>query len=184
MSSKSPELNASQVTEQGTRPDGRPERRAHRRHTLDLAGGLSRDGKLFSGCRVRDFCPDGMMLTLSDSSGEEPIIGGKAVTEGQSLFVQFTTSLNGEQKEYLARVRVARVSSNVIGVSFDGENAEAIWQLRQVARQLKDGLRRNRDRDRRARAPSAPMAVEQALNAGQMLEVAKEQVEQFLIACM
>ncbi|TDJ15993.1 MAG: DUF1631 family protein [Gammaproteobacteria bacterium] len=184
MSSKSSELNVSQVTAQDTRPDGRPERRAHRRHTLDLVGGLSRDGKLFSGCRVRDFCPDGMMLALSDNSGEEPVVGGKAVTEGQSFFLQFTTNLNGEQKEHLARVRVARVSSNIIGVSFDGENAEAVWQLRQVTRQLKDGLRKNRDRDRRARAPSAPMAVEQALNAGQMLEVAKEQVEKFLIACL
>jgi diguanylate cyclase (GGDEF)-like protein len=184
MSSKSPELNAPQETEQGTRPDGRPERRAHRRQTLDLVGGLSRDGKLFSGCRVRDFCPDGMMLALSDSSGEEPVIGGKAVTEGQSFFLQFITSLNGEQKEHLARVRVARVSSNIIGASFDGENAEAIWQLRQVVRQLEDGLRKNRDRDRLARVPSAPMAVEQALNAGQMLEAAKEQVENFLITCM
>ncbi len=184
MSSKSHELNSSQVTEQGAKPHGRQDRRAHKRHALELVGGLSRDGKLFSGCRVRDFCPDGMMLVLSDSSGEVPVIGGEIVTEGQSLVLRFTTSLNGEQKEHLARVRVARASSNAIGVSFDGENAEAVWQLRQVARQLKEGLRRNRDQDRRARASSAPMAVEQALDAGQMLEVAKKQAEQFLIACM
>ncbi len=184
MSLKSLELNASKAGEKGPKPGGGRERRVHKRYALDLAGGLSRDGKAFSDCRVRDFCLDGMMLAFNDGSGEEPVVGGKAVTEGQSFFLQFTTSLNGEQKEHLARVRVARVSNNTIGVSFDGENAEAVWQLRQVARQLKDGLRNNRDRDRRARAPSAPMAVEQALNAGQMLEVAKEQTEHFLIAGM
>ncbi len=36
--------------------------------------------------------------------------------------------------------------------------------------------------DRRARAPCTPMAVEQAPNAAQMLEIAKEQIDQYLIA--
>ena len=184
MSLKTNELNSSPASGQGLKSDDPQERRAHKRYALDLAGGLSRNGKLFSGCRIRDFCADGMMLVLDDASGEESVIDGKAVTVGESLSLRFTASLNGEKQEHLARVRVARVPGNIIGVSFDGENAETVWQLRQLARQLKDGLRENRDQERRARAPRAPMAVEQALNAGQMLEVAKEQTEHFLIAGM
>ncbi|NCF28306.1 MAG: DUF1631 family protein [Gammaproteobacteria bacterium] len=182
MASKSSELKLSQTSEQGPAADAPRERRAHKRYALDLVGGLSRDGKLFSDCRVRDFCADGMMLVLNDSSADEPAIGGTTVTVGESLVLRFTASLNGEQQEHLARVRAERTSSNIVGVSFDGENADAVWQLRQVVRQLKDGLRKNRDKDRRARAPGAPMAVEQALNAGQMLDVAKEQTEQYLLA--
>jgi diguanylate cyclase (GGDEF)-like protein len=182
MSSKSPEPNLHSSIAQDTSPENRPERRAHRRHALDLIGGLSRDGESFCDCRVRDFCPDGMMLAFDDGPGDEPVIGGKVVTVGESLILQFTARLNGEQHEHLARVRVARTSNNALGVSFDGENADAIWQLRQLVRQLKEGLRKNRDKARRARAPCAPMAVEQALNAGQMLDVAKEQTEQFLTA--
>jgi len=180
MSSKSPEPKLSLSTEQDAPPAGRPERRAHRRHALDLVGRLTRDGKSFCDCRLRDFCPDGMMLAVDGSAGDEPLIDGKAVSVGENLALQFTARLNGEKHEHQARVKVARTSSNGIGVSFDGENADAVWQLRQLVRQLKDGLRKNRDKARRARAPCAPMAVEQALNAGQMLDVAKQQTEQFL----
>ena len=182
MSSKPSEPKLSLSSEQGTKPDSRPERRAHKRHALDLVGGLSRDGELFCDCRVRDFCLDGVMLVFNDGPGGEPAIGGTVITVGESLTLRFTARLNGEQQEHRARVRVVRTSGNAVGVSFDGENADAIWQLRQLVRQLTDGLRKNRDEARRARAPCAPMAVEQALNAGQMLDVAKEQTEQFLIA--
>ncbi|NOR36870.1 MAG: DUF1631 family protein, partial [Woeseiaceae bacterium] len=182
MSSKSLESDLTLSSEQYVKPDSKPERRAHKRHALDLAGGLSRDGKLFCQCRVRDFCADGVMLAFEDSPAGEPVIGGKPATVGDSLVLQFAAQTNGEQQKHLVRVLVARTMRNSIGVSFDGENAAAIWQLRQLVRELKDGLRKNRDQDRRARAPSAPMAVEQALNASQMLEVAKEHTEQFLIA--
>jgi len=182
MSTKSLESDLNLTSEQGAKPDSQRERRAHKRHALDLAGGLSRDGKLFCQCRVRDFCADGMMLEFDDGAAQEPVIGGKPATVGDSLVLQFATQTNGEQQKHLVRVLVARTMRNSIGVSFDGENAAAIWQLRQLVRELKDGLRKNRDQARRARAPSAPMAVEQALNASQMLEVAKEHTEQFLIA--
>ena len=182
MSSKSLESDLTLSGELDVKPDSKPERRAHKRHALDLAGGLSRDGKLFCQCRVRDFCADGMMLAFDDSPTGEPVIGGKPAAVGDSLVLQFTARTNGEQQKHLVRVLVARTMRNAIGVSFDGENAAAIWQLRQLVRELKDGLRKNRDQDRRARAPSAPMALEQALNASQMLEVAKEHTEQFLIA--
>jgi diguanylate cyclase (GGDEF)-like protein len=180
MSSKSSELNPSLNVEQDATPETRPERRAHRRQALDRVGRLSRDGKSYCDCRVRDFCPDGMLLAVDDRSADEPVIGGEVVTVGESLVLEFTVRLNGEKHEHLARVRVVRTSSKVIGVSFDGENAEAVWQLRQLVGQLEDGLRKNRDKARSARSPCAPMAVEQALNAGQMLDVAKEQTELFL----
>ena len=121
-----------------------------------------------------------MLLAVDNWSADEPVIGGVVVTVGESLILEFTALLNGEKHEHLARVRVVRISSQAIGVSFDGENAEAVWQLRQLVRELKDGLRKNRDKARSARAPCTPMAVEQALNAGQMLDVAKEQTELFL----
>ena len=180
MSSKSPVPNPPLNVEQDAAAESRPERRAHPRHALDRVGRLSRDGESYCDCRVRDFCPDGMLLAVDNWSGDEPVIGGVVVTVGESLILEFTALLNGEKHEHLARVRVVRTSSQAIGVSFDGENAEAVWQLRQLVRELKDGLRKNRDKARSARAPGTPMAVEQALNAGQMLDVAKEQTELFL----
>ena len=180
MSSKSPVPNPPLNVEQDAAAESRPERRAHPRHALDRVGRLSRDGESYCDCRVRDFCPDGMLLAVDNWSADEPVIGGVVVTVGESLILEFTALLNGEKHEHLARVRVVRTSSQAIGVSFDGENAEAVWQLRQLVRELKDGLRKNRDKARSARAPGTPMAVEQALNAGQMLDVAKEQTELFL----
>ena len=180
MSSKSPVPNPPLNVEQDAAAESRPERRAHPRQALDRVGRLSRDGESYCDCRVRDFCPDGMLLAVDNWSGDEPVIGGVVVTVGESLILEFTALLNGEKHEHLARVRVVRTSSQAIGVSFDGENAEAVWQLRQLVRELKDGLRKNRDEARSARSPCAPMAVEQALNAGQMLDVAKEQTELFL----
>ena len=180
MSSKSPVPNPPLNVEQDAAAESRPERRAHPRHALDRVGRLSRDGESYCDCRVRDFCPDGMLLAVDNWSGDEPVIGGVVVSVGESLILEFTALLNGEKHEHLARVRVVRTSSQAIGVSFDGENAEAVWQLRQLVRELKDGLRKNRDKARSARAPGTPMAVEQALNAGQMLDVAKEQTELFL----
>ncbi|MDX2315143.1 MAG: DUF1631 family protein [Gammaproteobacteria bacterium] len=180
MSSKSPVPNPPLNVEQDAAAESRPERRAHPRQALDRVGRLSRDGESYCDCRVRDFCPDGMLLAVDNWSADEPVIGGVVVTVGESLILEFTALLNGEKHEHLARVRVVRISSQAIGVSFDGENAEAVWQLRQLVRELKDGLRKNRDKARSARAPCTPMAVEQALNAGQMLDVAKEQTELFL----
>ena len=180
MSSKSPVPNPPLNVEQDAAAESRPERRAHPRHALDRVGRLSRDGESYCDCRVRDFCPDGMLLAVDNWSGDEPVIGDVVVTVGESLILEFTALLNGEKHEHLARVRVVRTSSQAIGVSFDGENAEAVWQLRQLVRELKDGLRKNRDKARSARALCTPMAVEQALNAGQMLDVAKEQTELFL----
>ena len=180
MSSKSPVPNPPLNVEQDAAAESRPERRAHPRQALDRVGRLSRDGESYCDCRVRDFCPDGMLLAVDNWSADEPVIGGVVVTVGESLILEFTALLNGEKHEHLARVRVVRISSQAIGVSFDGENAEAVWQLRQLVRELKDGLRKNRDEARSARSPCAPMAVEQALNAGQMLDVAKEQTELFL----
>ena len=194
MSSKTLDINNyvsnEQATEQPTDPaidqpttsDGKRERRAHRRIALDLAGGLSRDGTEFTACRVRDFCPDGMLVVLDGSPGDAPTIAGKAVEPGEILALRFTAKLNGESHDHLARVRIARVSASGLGISFEGENAEAVWQLRQLANQLKEGLRKDREQSRSARAPCAPMPMEQAVNAGQMLEAAKQQTENFLIA--
>jgi len=188
MSSKPLDINTYEATEQAavqpTRLGGKRERRAHRRVALDLAGGLSRDGKEYTACRVRDFCPNGMLVTLGDSPGEEQVVGGQAVTSGEILALRFTAKLNGESHDHLARVRVARVSSNGLGISFEGENAKAVWQLRQLTSELKEGLRKSREQKRSARAPYAPMPLEQAVNAGQMLDAAKQQTENFLVAGM
>jgi hypothetical protein len=184
MSSKPLDINTYEGAEltavQPARPEGKRERRAHRRIALDLAGGLSRDGTEFTACRVRDFCPDGMLVVLGDSPGDAQMVGGQAITSGEILALRFTAKLNGESHDHLARVRVARVSSSGLGISFEGENAEAVWQLRQLTSELKEGLRKSREQNRNARAPCAPMPVEQALNVGQMLNAAKQQTENFL----
>lgn len=184
MSPKFALQSSSQTAEQAMTPDGRPERRAHKRYVLGLAGGLSRDGQQFIPCRVRDFCPDGVLLDLDTDAGEEVAVGGQAVLTGDHLTLRFSISPNDPQQEHQARVRVVRTSDRAIGVSFDGENAEVVWQLRQLARQLQDLLRQQRDKERRARAPGAPMPVEQAASAGELLEAARDQMEQFLAAGM
>lgn len=184
MSPKITQLRSSQAVEQALTPDGRPERRAHKRHVLGLAGGLSRDGQQFTPCRVRDFCPDGVLLDLNTDADEEVAVGGQAVLTGDHLTLRFSISPNDPPQEHQARVRVIRTSDRAIGVSFDGENAEAVWQLRQLAQQLQDQLREQRDKERRARSPCAPMPVEQAASAGELLEAARDQMEQFLAAGM
>ena len=161
--------------------DSGRERRAHERFAIDLAGGLSRDGKDFAACRVRDFCLDGVMVVLDGSTGDEHVVGGAPVESGESLVLRFSVTIEGGEREHQAQVRVARISNGSLGLSFDGENAEAVWQLRQLASQLEEERRKSREQDRNANAPSAPMPLEQAVNAGEMLEAAKNLAEQFLM---
>ena len=165
-------------------PDGRPERRAHRRYVFSLPGALSHDGRQFTSCRVRDFCPDGMLLDVDTDANEEVAVGGLAVLTGDHLTLRFSISLNDQQQEHQARVRVIRTSGRAIGVSFDGENAEVVWQLRQLAQQLQQRLRDQRDKERRSRTPCAPMPVEQAAGAGELLEAARDRMVRFLTAGM
>ena len=184
MSQKSAQQNSPQAAEQALTPEGRPERRAHRRYVVGLPGGLSHDGQEFTACRFRDFCPDGVLLDLDTATGADVMVGGQAVLNGDSLTLRFSMDLNEQRQEHQARVRVVRTSQGAIGVSFDGENVEAVWQLRQLAQQIQDELRKERDEERRSRAPCAPMPVEQAASAGELLEAARKQMEQFLAAGM
>ena len=184
MSSKTLDINTYEASDeaevQSTRPDGRPERRAHERYALDLPGGLTRDGKELTACHVRDFCLEGMLVTLDEAAGGEPTVGGRLVARDELLTLRFTVRLNGERQDHTARVRVVRVSDSGLGLSFEGENAEALWHLRQLAGRLEDGLRRRRAESRSGRRPSAPMAVEQAVGAGELLDLAKERTERYL----
>lgn len=174
------ELADDQPADGKTRSDGKPERRAHERYAIDLPGRLSRDGEQFSDCNIRDFCLDGMMLVLDDSADGKHVVAGEAVIAGESLLLQFSARINAEERDHVARVNVARIGTESIGVSFDGENAEAVWQLRQLASQLKDDLRKSLEQARSARAPCAPMPVEQAVNAGEMLDAARSKTEEYL----
>lgn len=184
MSSTSTGIQSSETTEQTSRGESRHERRAHKRHALDLVGGLSKNNGQFVPCHIRDFCPDGMLLTVDKKSHQQLAAGDGSMSAGDTLTLRFKTNLNDEPQEHLARVRIARVTSDGFGVCFDGENAEAVWQLRQLVRELRVGLHQDLAAERRSRAPCAPMEVEQALNAGQLLEVVRERVEQYLIARM
>jgi len=184
MSPKTSRSSSPQATDQALTPEGRPERRANRRYVLGLPGELSRDGEEFAPCRFRDFCADGVLLDIVTGAGEKVTVGGQAVVTGDRLSLRFSTTLNSQQQAHQTRVRVIRTLQGGIAVTFDGESAEAVWRLTQLAKQHQDQLREQREKKRRSRTPCAPMPIDQAANAGELLEAARHQMEQFLAAGM
>jgi diguanylate cyclase (GGDEF)-like protein len=184
MPPKSAEIRSSDAIDAPAPSGGGAERRAHTRHALALVGALSLDGERFVPCHVRDFCLEGMLLAVDERSQEQLVAGSNPITSGSALALRFSASLDGETREYLARVRVARSTGDGFGVYFEGDNADAIWQLRRLAGDLEAEHRESLDDERRARTVSAPMPVEEALNAGELLELARERLDQFLVKSM
>jgi diguanylate cyclase (GGDEF)-like protein len=179
-SPNTPPPSLSATTEERDGSETGAERRAHERFELDLDAGLSRDGKLFVPCKIRDFCLGGMLIVPSEGSEENTLVGGEVVASGDSLIVKCAAEVDGKRHEHKARIQVARVSNRGIGVAFDRGNPDEVWRITELVRKLKAALLEGRARDRDLRAPCSPMAVEQAVNTSQLLEETHRRVQGFL----
>ena len=156
------------------------DQRVHKRFELDLDGGLSRDGTEFIPCRIHDFCLGGMLVVPSGYSGGEVLLAGKSVARGDKLIVRCVAQVGGEHHDHKVRGRAASVSSRGVGVSFDADNPDEVWRITQLVRKLREARQEERADERSSRATTSPMGVEQAVNAGRLLEEARRHIQSFL----
>ncbi|MDX2313972.1 MAG: DUF1631 family protein [Gammaproteobacteria bacterium] len=102
-------------------------RRQHVRHALDVRATVSTEDGASRACRIQDFCPGGLFLTVEGANGS--VIGDKSLERFDELVVKFSAEVNGAPKAFEVTVLVARIIAGGIGVSFEGRNGAAIYAL-------------------------------------------------------
>jgi len=107
-------------------------RRQHVRHEVHLNATVHDQSGGSRACRIQDFCPGGLFLTIEGANSSGISIGDKALERFDELTVQFSAQMNGVEKSFEVNVLVARVVAGGVGVSFEGKNGAAIHALNHV----------------------------------------------------
>jgi diguanylate cyclase (GGDEF)-like protein len=106
-------------------------RRQHVRQRVHIDATVSAEGGS-RPCRIKDFCPGGLFLTIEGANGSGTVIGDKPLERFDDLTVSFSAEVNGAVKTFDVKVLVARVVAGGVGVSFEGKNGPAIHALNHV----------------------------------------------------
>jgi diguanylate cyclase (GGDEF)-like protein len=104
-------------------------RRQHVRHALDVGATVGTGEGASHPCRIQDFCPGGLFLTIDGANASGIVIGGKTLERFDELVVKFSAEINGASKIFEVSVLVARIIAGGLGVSFEGRNGAAIHAL-------------------------------------------------------
>ena len=104
------------------------EQRQHERRRVDFDGRLQLASGVTVACQVRDFCPGGMLVLLSDADSA-------AHPQARGDLVEVSIKLAAEPAGVVFRAWVARVADTGLGLAFIGPDPQAVALLTRLAEQ-------------------------------------------------
>lgn len=109
------------------RPGNPADKRAHRRHAVNLDALITGGGLESRACKIRDFCAVGMFLALDPSAAE---VAQRPIAAGEEFSIHFFL----HRASHELHARVARVLPSGIGVALHDPNATTIAALMEAAK--------------------------------------------------
>lgn len=120
------------LRDMGDLGDSSADDRRHVRHAVHVVANVRTPDGPTRACKILDFCPGGLFLTIEGGNGNDSVPGDKNLERFDELTVEFSSEVNGTVKNFEVAVLVARIVAGGVGVSFDGKNGAAIHALNQI----------------------------------------------------
>lgn len=110
------------------------DRRAHVRHPIYIEAVLASDSGLSGACRIRDFCPGGMFLSLDNVARDDRgALTTSRFEPHDRLQVRFAVNIDGAPRRFSVAAQVARRLTSGLGVAFEQPDPSTLRILQQLA---------------------------------------------------